>query len=424
MATVIPSLRGKIGNTEYFVAKMTAGELVSRIRPANELDGWTTMSIDERMQRDPNLTRIKNELAPYVANTKDRFFGSLIVLVYKGEVTFESLSDLSAKIPQAYKSGAKDIGFVTIDGGSLIVLDGQHRLLALEQVVKNKVTGEFSEDVPNDELSVIFIKHENNEKTRRIFNKTNRYAKPTSRGDNIITSEDDGYAILARRLLDEAAPLGPVSGAKKNDVVDWKHNNLSIRSTQLTTISVVYETVKMILIFSGFNKIDPKFRPSEDELDHYYELAERFWETVLTNLKPYQEALADLSQIPKMRQDTQPHSLLFKPVAQMALFRGLTLAMDGERLTLEEAVKRANDIDWQMTSSVWKGILVRPNNTIDPRSEAINRAGTLISYLIAADKMDEKEKEAIQVEYNKGKGTPTDLPMPVVAAASGTAEAA
>ena len=47
-----------------------------------------------------------------------------------------------------------------------------------------------------------FIESRDGQKTRRIFNKVNRHAKPTGRSDNIITSEDDGYALVTRRLLD------------------------------------------------------------------------------------------------------------------------------------------------------------------------------------------------------------------------------
>ena len=101
------------------------------------------------------------------------------------------------------------MGFLTIEGGSLVVLDGQHRLAALRGVTTAgpDLKGEFVDAVADDELSVLFIPHESFEKTRRIFNKVNRYAKPTSPTDNIITSEDDGSAIVTRWLVEEEPPL-------------------------------------------------------------------------------------------------------------------------------------------------------------------------------------------------------------------------
>ena len=68
------------------------------------------------------------------------------------------------------------MGFLTIDGGTLIALDGQHRLLALKDVCENPTEGDYSVQVPNDEVSVIFLNHESAQKTRSIFNTVNKYA--------------------------------------------------------------------------------------------------------------------------------------------------------------------------------------------------------------------------------------------------------
>ncbi len=419
MSMVIPCIRGQLGDTQYYAATMPARELVTGVRPASELDTWASMSIEERMQREPNTKRIMTEIAPYIAKAKDRFFGSVIVLVYRGEIMFESLADLSAKIPGAYRAAAEGLGFITISGGSLIVLDGQHRLLALEQVIKNQVRGPYSEEVPNDEICVIFINHESTEKTRRIFNKVNRYAKPTSRGDNIITSEDDGYAIIARRLLDEDAPLGG-QDSRGEEIVNWRSNTLGERSTKLTTISVVYETVKLILRGSRGVHFDDKERPSDTVLDDGFEIAQQFWATVLDGLTPYKMALADPSRIPEMREENAAASLLFKPVAQIALFAGLVTATTEDRLSLSEAVARANRIDWQLVSPIWRHVLIRPNDTIDPRAEARDHAAQLIAYLIAADEMTQEERDAVLAMYRKVRGNESEtLPDPVVPVATG-----
>ncbi|HEX8745146.1 MAG TPA: DNA sulfur modification protein DndB [Thermoleophilaceae bacterium] len=426
MAMVEPALKGKMGNTEFYLARIRARELVHGVRPARELDEWASMGIEERMQREPDLKRIKDEIAPYIAQYKDRFFGSLIVLVYKGEVQFESIKDLGSRMPAAYKSVAGDMGFVTIDGGHWIALDGQHRLLALEQVLKQEVEGDYNEEVADDHVSVIFVRHEDNEKTRRIFNRVNRYAKRTGRGDNIVTSEDDGWAIVSRRLLSDGAPLGIQyrSDDSRHDlIVDWKSNTLSDRSGKLTTISVVYETVKLILAKDGVPKFDPKakVRPSDEELDEAYQYVEKFWRTVLEGLTPYKDALAKVEQMkaegksdgspfPAMRQEDAPYSLLFKPAAQIALFDGLLRAMEHGKLSLTQAVKRANGIDWRMTSPIWRNIIIRPNGTIDPRAEARKNAAALMSYLIAGDRMPREEVGKIERLYNEARGYNYDHP--------------
>lgn len=428
MALVIPCIKGRMGNTDFYQAKMNARDLVQGVRAASSLEKWKGMSIEERMQRDPDMKRIKGEIAPYIASSKDRFFGAVIVLVYEGEVYFDSMKDwVSPKAPRAYQSVADDIGVMTIDGGSLIILDGQHRLLALEMIIKkpDKVNVSEEEDcreeVPNDDVCVIFINHEDNEKTRRIFNKVNRYAKTTSRGDNIITSEDDRCAIIARKLLLDEAPLGVKAKGSSDVIVEWKSNTIAARSAKLTTISVVYESVKLILTENNVS-LDPTVRPTKENIDQYYEWAEEFWNTILEKLQPYKEAIYDSSQIPQMRKDDQPYSLLFKSLPQIALFRGLIAATRDDRLSLCVAVQRANKIDWRMSSDMWTNVLVTPSGTMARAQQAQNLGGKLIAYLIAADKMTEQEIETIHREYNLAHGVDIHnsnvelmpLPTPVV----------
>jgi DNA sulfur modification protein DndB len=423
MAMVIAAVRGKMGSTEYYQVKMPARELVSSIRPAGELDEWATWGIEERMQREINQTRITKEMIPYVTKSKDRFFGSLIVLVFRGEVYFEPLTETSVKVPHAYRKVASDIGFLTIEGGQLVALDGQHRLVTLRDIIQGKVAdGECVSEVPGDEISVIFIKHESNEKTRRIFNKVNRYAKPTGRGDNVITSEDDGYAIVTRRLLDEGEPLGG-KDSRGDLIVEWKNNTLSTRSAKLTTISAVYESVKELLSHENIKEFDEKHRvnrPSDEELDDAYEKVCRVWKMAVERLTPFRLAIADRGNIAKMRED----NLLLKPAAQIALFKGIVKARQ-KGLTLEETFKRADKVDWHIKSDMWRDIIVRGDGAIIAGSkEAYERTADLICYLVAADRMTGEEKEHLKVAYNTVRGfdyenhdedvEPEELPTPVV----------
>jgi hypothetical protein len=40
---------------------------IGYVQPASELDEWATMTIEDRLQREPDLKRIKAEIAPYIA---------------------------------------------------------------------------------------------------------------------------------------------------------------------------------------------------------------------------------------------------------------------------------------------------------------------------------------------------------------------
>jgi len=429
MATVVAAVKGQMGSTPYYMAKIKAREFTAATKPASDLDEWAGFSIEERMQRELNLTRVTNEIVPYLVRSADRFFGAFVVLIYKGQVYFEPLAELGAKVPQAYKSVASDIGFLTIDGGELIVLDGQHRHAALKDAItSDKVTGDYKPDVAGDELEVIFIsfdhehEDESTKKVRRIFNKLNRYARPTGRGDNIITSEDDGYAIVTRMLLRTGEPLGVTVTEKKggqeekNLIVNWKSNTISDRSLRFTTVSAVYETVKVILDHYGVSRedFDEKkhvTRPSDEDIDLAYEHVNEWWDAVLAGIDLFKTVFENPGQLPKLREDGQPNRLLLKPAAHIVLFMALSLAVN-RGVDLHEAVGRLNKIDWDIEADQWKDVLIQPNGRISARAENYKVTAEMVAYQISADRMSQQEIEQVAKsvgEYRQGK----PLPAPV-----------
>ena len=258
----LPAIKSQMGSISYYQTTLTAKELIANVRAAKETDQWAGASIEERHQREINHKRVSEEIVPYLANHPDRFFGSFIVLVERESVTFEPLEDIVGKIPVAYKDAVGAMGFLTVEAGQHIALDGQHRLVALREAIESSEDlGPYQHQVGSDRVSVIVIEFRDNQTTRRIFSKVNRNAKPTSRADNILLDEDDGYAIVTRRLIagsteDIDAPLGPVTiNGRLYELVNWRSNTLSKRLRELTTISAVYETVRAILAFENLSLI-------------------------------------------------------------------------------------------------------------------------------------------------------------------------
>jgi len=410
MSVVIPAIEGKMGNTKYFQCMMKVDELVRSVRSASEIDEWANMSIGDKMQREPSWTRIKNQIAPYFRNHADRFFGSLIVLVYQGDVSFEKLSQFGATVPNAYQSQGNKMGFLTIDGGTLIALDGQHRLLALKEVIESPTEGNFSTNIPKDEVSVIFIRHESMIKTRNIFNTVNKYAKPTSAGDNIITSEEDGYAILSRRLIDVE------DGVLKESLVNWRNNTLTDRMKFFTTIKIVYESIKLMLKGSKVEEydFDPTMRPSDEILDRAYAYISKIWKLIMSEVKAYNfvvENRSDLGEkIIEARNAASPNSLLFKPAAQQAFVKGILAACTPQaeneepELTIQEALKKSNKIKWSMHDDIWKNVIIKESGAIDGGAEGKNRMALLMSWLLLGNKMSDDKKLKVRQAFNDAHG--------------------
>lgn len=423
MSITRPCIVGKMGSTTYFETTMTGRELAATVRPAKQTDAWASGNIEERQQRKFDVRRIKETIVPYLAQHPDRFFGSVIILAQQGTLTFESLASLiNEPLAAAYQQATRRMGFLTIGDGEHVALDGQHRMLAFKEVISGGFSlGPYAGECGDDEVCVLFIEFENSQKTRRIFNKVNRHAKPTGRSDNIITSEDDGNAIVTRSLLDmdRNAPLAEryVDG-QRVELVNWQSNTLGQNSRHLTTISTVYETVKDILRhreFEGFDEKTNPVAPADKVLERAYTVAAEWWSAVLS-LDAFVNALVDPGTVAETRYDaSHRHSLLLRPVGQVAFVKGLILAIErsGGQLTLAEAVSRSNRIDWSTSpSSMWRDTIVHADGVkMNVRKEAQELAAELIAYLIGDEFLSVEQRDSLSRKWNKARGKDVDTPI-------------
>lgn len=368
--TTLPAQRLQMGSTTYFLSSIPVKELVMVVRPASEaLPDWEGMSIEDRFQRDINMKRLQDEVIPYLASHPDRFFGSVIVLIDGGRVTFESLEQLGVQLPRAYAGPMEKFGFLTVEGGDWIALDGQHRLVALREILLGHYKSDMQPGIPIDDVSVIFIENESIQKTRRIFNKVNRYARSTSRADNLILSEDDGYAIIARKLFTTPGSAWASQDPRCDEIVNWKNNTLSGRSLQLTTISALSLMVKDICETNGLY-LDEKslggVMPEQALIAKGRMICEEWFNEFFTAFAVFDRARRDVSTIPLQRETDEPYSFLFKPAGQISLFRAARRAHEAldSDFNIRDFMKRASRLDWSMNSPWWANIIIQGGQRI------------------------------------------------------------
>lgn len=423
--------RAKLGSTVYYIAKMPVEELVNSVGLAIELPEWKDMTPDEKMQREPDINRVVNEICPYFIEDQDRFFGSLIVDIYSGfeNMKFDPISKyVKDDITFAYDVSMQDAGFLSLPGKErLIALDGQHRLLAMKLCLKgnsaisavmlgNKkmtsqmLTLEAHPELADEEVSVIFVEHRDNMKIRKIFNKVNKYARQTGRGQNIITADDDVYATIARKLFSDGGVLEKVG---KNELVNWKSNTLSQRSKQLTTVSALYTIAETLSKDKGWSA---KVMPSdEDEIEEAFDENTEFWTELLNGMDVYQEYL-DLTRKDKPISNLRDQNLLMKPVTHMALAHVAYFAKK-HSAAWGDVVAKLNKVNWSMDNSVWFNILVIPakKKKVITGKESIRAAGMVISYMVMSDKMSVAEVEEVkEIISNATNAQSNDLPEKVI----------
>lgn len=425
-------IKAMMGTTPYYIAKMPAGQLIDSVGYAMEMTEWDKMSADEKMQRTLDVNRVVNDIVPYIVTDKDRFFGAIIVDIYSGfeQLIFENVAQVIPNLPAAYRSALGDVGFLTFPGNErLIALDGQHRLLSLRIAIKglmglpastSKIPDSWRRlephpELASEEITVIFVEHRDNQKIRKIFNKVNKYAKQTSRSDNIITSDDDIFAVIARRLIKEGGPLAPVhvptlvNPDNTIEVVNAKNNTLSQRSKNLTTLSALYTITETLLKDDGFSAKD---YPSSDAEEEGYLKVENFWRILLDRLTAFKEYMR-LTSMDRPVSTLRDKNLLLKPVTQMALAHAARLAT-AKGIPWEVMAERLDRVDWSFDNELWFNILIigSTNRKMITGKESIRSAGLVISYLVLGSSMNPSEKaEVLQIIRNAHNNEDEELPM-------------
>lgn len=409
MAQIVPAMKGRMGDVDYYILSLKAGKLIQIVKTPKEIPGWEDLSLEERYQRDINIKRVKEQLAPYWAHNDARFFGSVIVAATgfdpsKLDGMFEPIGDIATKnLPNLYKETARNIGFLTLPDEMIFVpLDGQHRVKAIEFAITGK-DGD-GKDIPNldsdmdlssEDISVLLVSVDT-QKARSIFTHVNRYAKPTTAGQNYITSDDDICAVLAREITNE------IFTAR---LVKYNTNTLTTRDPHFTTLATLYNCTKELARDIIPEKVDETSLPPKETQDILREKIFEIWQFLVENIEGYKLALADKtedSDAKRIEMRANGGTLLARPVVQEHLFRAfLRLTSSPTNLSHEEAAKRLNGLPWQRTEEnvggVWQNVLW---NGDSEKGRIITRNRDLaVDYIfrLAGGKMDtEKEKELLE----------------------------
>ena len=410
MSSVVPAMRGKFGSTEFYIVTMPAKELTERLVVPQDIEGWGDLSMEERYQREINYTRVKRQIAPYLMDDDDRFFGAFVVSILNADaLDFEPITKIyKGNVPNLYQTAGEAFGFLTLQGSEVMVpLDGQHRLAALAFAITGKdekqqpIAGfQARVDVAEDVCTVILIKHDDT-KSRKIFNKVNRYAKATTKAENLITADDDIVAVIVRESV-----VG-VDNMLPDVLVNLRGNTLSASASEFTTLSTLYESTKYVLE-DTHGKINTERLPSEPDRAIFKNEATQFWNTVCSRVDLFRDALHDPSETGNAkRREIRKDFLLGKPVAQWTLTQAIVRLRNedsetGSRMSLEEACKRANGLNWSVADPRWQHVLMNGERVLAGRT-AVNYASQVIAYWLGGQ-LDGDAIQELQKRYNSQGG--------------------
>ncbi|MGR3937028.1 DGQHR domain-containing protein [Streptomyces sp. BRA346] len=373
--TFIPAFQANVGSWKYYVCIMKYAQVAREVQFAHDLGG--NQDLGTMIQR--GIGKRTKDITDYLLTNENRFLGSLIVAVWGGHPEFTPLIMSAEEEKQELLEGIdRDFGVLTFDGTHrYFALDGQHRLKAIKDAV-NK-----DDSVGSEDISVIIVPHfdtqDGRRRTRRLFTNINRNVKTTTAQENLALDEDDGFAIITRRLLEEHPLL------KQDEVVrvftsQGQNGDLRLAYRQVpqgspawTTMGVLYDIIQQI----GYD-LDPSMykssqRATDAVLDASYDVISARLDELMDacgNLRVKYEAAANPKELraPKGREG-DGHAFM-RPVVQAQVAKAVRSVIDEGLLGWNDALKRLRDLNWSMSSAPFSAAWL-PNSDAPRRGKML-----------------------------------------------------
>lgn len=351
--TTFPALRCTMGDWIYYVTYFRFQDIFDWVKPTEEIHSNRKLArwIQRRLDR-AHAGRIADYL-----QQNERFFSALVLGVYGGKPEWAELrvSDPRDQLTDAEEVDLqKSVGVLQLSGSEkLFAIDGQHRVAGIKKAVEDKITDK------TDEVAVIFVAHQNSNvgiaRTRRLFTTLNKTAKKVSAADIVALDEDNTFAVVTRRLIDECDIF------QDKSIVSFAATSALTESDSKSITSVIglYELVRDLYPrkHEGWpsRAAAARTRAEKAVVDAIYSLNERYWSALVTHVPEYGLVIKDQSRSAgKFR-----HHLLFRPVGQRA-FAGAVQVLMGRKMRLTTAVKKLLRVEMDVRDKLWHYVLWNP----------------------------------------------------------------
>ena len=264
MTDLIPVIRGKMGGREYYVGTMTFQDVAAKIQFFDELSEST--DLDQLLQRE--IQRRSEEMKEYLLKQEERFYGALIVAAWGGNPNYIKVRMEDHPL----LNDDFEYGILKFDNKvSYFALDGQHRLKSIQDAIQE------NSDLRLEEISVVFVTHERTEtgniRTRRLFHTLNRYAKPTTTGENVAIDEDNVVSICTRMLLKSGMRI-----FDPNNVELRRKNLTKTQTDKVTSLAALYDFNFAVLdAVYPFSRSYLRFRPDAMHVENIFNAISSLW---------------------------------------------------------------------------------------------------------------------------------------------------
>lgn len=468
--------KAEMGDTLSFISTVTLGWAAQHVGLAKELPIWENKTdedgrikideetLEELRQREPDWRR-QLTMVRYLALKNHHKFPPILVAAWQDWVGNPKSEKWDNKIATANSINVTELDskgtYMDLDyeETGFFALDGQHRIMAirgLQELLRDgrlpgkKANGQEvrGRSISTDSLVAELDKHSPDpehtgkarlqslldesigieiipsvfmgdtyesalRRLRSIFVHVNRTAKPLAKGTLAQLDEDDGYAIVARRVM-------LLHKLLRNKRVKMDKENLTATSFEYTTLVTLTKVAQEYLIefksdWESLEKGDLPFRPHDDDLDRAVEIMLEYFDQ-LSRLPSHQHLIEQIDlSCAVYRKDDENENIFFWPIAQMAYAeatgyltyeKGISLSDITDKVfNAEKGPDKDKKLRLKIPKSIWFGVLC---DVVDKRMRRTKQyqdlCTRLLIYLLGGV-MAAEERKALLEEYRLARRT-------------------
>lgn len=355
---VLPAIRARVGDWNYYVTTLTFSEVADLIKAPDEVHERKRLA--DWIQREA-IDKHASEVSTYILKTSQRFLGSIIVGVYGGKPDWTALSIKSPEEDLSEEQRERideRLGLLHFTGAEkLFPIDSQHRVAGIKLAIK----GDVDKGLLGESVSAIFVGHDPKSetgkvRTRRLFTTVNKKARVVGKAARIALDEDDGFAIVARWLIDFHKLFSDDDGR-----IAYSSSTGQIPATDqsaITSVVGLYELAKD-LYGPPFPKGFDKARPSDEAIAEYAAFFSGFLDQLVNGVPELKKVLVRGEGSPGSYRTATRNHMLFRPAGQRAFCRATQLLLQ-RGLELKEAIATLRAVNLYIHKSDWHHILWDP----------------------------------------------------------------
>ncbi|MBT9556593.1 MAG: DGQHR domain-containing protein [Myxococcales bacterium] len=355
--TLLPAIRSRVGDWNFYVTTLTFEEVAALIKAPDEIHERKLLA--DWIQRAA-IRAHAEAIEAYIRTSPQRFLGSLIVGVYGGTPDW---NPLKVKIPEHEEVSEEQLlriegalGLLHLFGGEkLFAIDGQHRVAGIKLALAEEPVDSV---LRGDSVSAIFVAHDPSTevgmaRTRRLFTTVNKKAKPIARTQTIALDEDNGFAVVTRRLID-AHPLFSDEGKRVLYASTGALPPTEVHA--ITSVVGLFELVKDL--YGGDENFEQK-RPSDEAIDNHFGFCFSYFDALLECVPEYIQVFQKATGQPGDFRTTERNHLLFRPAGQRAFARALQLLV-ARGTPMRDAIRVLLTAEMDILKEAWHHVLWNP----------------------------------------------------------------